>query len=119
MRPKWTHKVKIETPAGTTKDPETGNPRPSSPQVQYEKNARISQQPVANVGSQVEISVTQVTVISTWTIQVDPSTVLTSSSVITDDTGRKFQIQGDVARRPDRRPDFLVAQARLISDMQA
>jgi hypothetical protein len=119
MRPKWTHKVKIETPAGTTKDPETGNSRPSSPHVQYEKNARISQQPVANVGSQVELAVTQRTTISTWTVQVEPSTVLTSRSVVTDNAGRVFQIQGDVARRPDHRPDFLAAQARLISDMQA
>lgn len=104
----------------TTPDPETGNPRPSSPHVQYEKNARISQQPVANIGSQVELAGTQQTVISVWTVQVEPATLLTSESEVTDDaTGRKYKIQGDVARRPDRRPDYLAAQARLISDMQA
>jgi hypothetical protein len=82
--------------------------------------ARLSQAPVANVGGQVELLATQDTVISLWTILTGPHSGLTSDSEVTDeDTGRRFTIAGQVARRPDRHPKFLAAAARLISDMQA
>lgn len=75
---------------------------------------------MANVGSQVELATTQRTVISFWIVQVEPTTLLTSQSVVTDEaSGRKYKIQGEVARRPDDRPVFQAAAARLISDMQA
>jgi hypothetical protein len=38
--------------------------------------------------------------------------------VLIDAAGREFEIQGQVARRPEHAPIFLAAQARLISDMQ-
>lgn len=80
--------------------------------------ARISQSPVANVGSQVELLATQHTVISFWTVIVPAGTVMTSQSTVTDEDGRKFAVTGDVADRPNHRPQFRAAAMRLISDMQ-
>lgn len=73
---------------------------------------------MANVGSQLELLAGQNTVISMWTILVDRSTPLSSSSIVTDSQGRKFRIEGAVADRPAHRPTFRAAAARLISDMQ-
>lgn len=101
-----------------TPDPVTGNERPGPPTVQYEVPARLSQAPVANVGSQVELLANQTTVISLWTILVRQSTPLFPNSVITDELGQKFRIEGAVALRPKHRPTFKAAAARLISDMQ-
>jgi hypothetical protein len=60
----------------------------------------------------------QNTVISWWTVIVPAGTVMTSASTVLDEQGRKFAIEGDVADRPDHRPVFRAAAARLISDMQ-
>lgn len=73
---------------------------------------------MANVGSQVELLANQTTVISLWTILVDRSTPLSPNSVVTDELGQKFRIEGAVALRPKHRPTFKAAAARLISDMQ-
>jgi hypothetical protein len=80
--------------------------------------ARLSQKPVADIGSQIEIAGQQSTVVSAWTILVPPSTPLTADSVVIDESGRQLEIQGQVARRPEHRPEFLAASARLVSDMQ-
>lgn len=96
----------------------TGNDRPGVPVVQERVPARLSQAPVANVGGQVELLANQKTVISLWTILVDASTTLTSDSVVEDGKGRRWAITGEVALRPDHRPRFKAAAARLISDMQ-
>lgn len=75
---------------------------------------------MANVGSQVELIANQDTTISLWTVEVLPhSTFTPKTSFVDDETGRKFVVVGEVANRPDRRPTFRVAAARLISDMQA
>jgi hypothetical protein len=37
---------------------------------------------------------------------------------VLDEQGRRFSIEGDVADRPNHRPQFRAAAARLISDMQ-
>jgi hypothetical protein len=37
---------------------------------------------------------------------------------VIDELGQVFQVVGAVARRPQHRPEFLAAAARLISDMQ-
>lgn len=80
---------------------------------------RLSQSPVANLGSQVELLATQSTTISMWTVLVIPTATLTSRTTVTDQaTGRIYRVEGEVARRPDHRPQFLAAAARLISDMQ-
>lgn len=74
---------------------------------------------MANVGSQVELLANQKTTISMWTILVDRSTPLSFDSIVTDELGQKFRIEGAVALRPKHRPTFKAAAARLISDMQA
>lgn len=62
----------------------------------------------------------QDTTISMWTVQVRPHATFTSKTTFVDDaTGRRFVVVGEVANRPDQRPTFRVAAARLISDMQA
>ena len=99
-------------------DPVSGNEKPGTPTVQHEVPARLSQAPVANVGSQTELLVNQKTTISMWTILVDRSTPLFSNSVVTDELGQKYRIEGAVALRPQNRPSFKAAAARLISDMQ-
>lgn len=84
----------------------------------HEVPARLSQAPVANVGSQTEILERQATVISMWTILVSASTLITSGSTVEDEQGRIFRIEGAVANRPERRPQYKAAAARLISDSQ-
>jgi hypothetical protein len=118
MRPKWTHRVRLETPGPKVVNPATGLEE-SQTTVRYNVPARLSQAPVANVGSQIELLASQNTTISLWTLQVPPSELLTSQTVAYDDDGRAFKVVGEPARRPDQRPDFLVASVRLISDMQA
>ena len=82
--------------------------------------ARLSQASVANISQQAELLATQNTVISLWTVLTGPRSTLAANSVVEDEgTGRRFQIAGEVARRPDRHPQYLAAAARLISDMQA
>jgi hypothetical protein len=118
MRPTFPEMGTIRTPGPSTTDPETGNPRPG-PMVVEDSPIRISQSPVANVGSQVELLAQQSTTISLWTIQVPAGQTMTSQSTVTDSRGRVFQIVGDVADRPNHRPKFRAAAARLMSDMQA
>lgn len=120
MRPKMTHRLTTTTPGPPTISPVSGNEVPGPPIVEYDVPARLSQSPVANVGSQIELKANQDTKVSTWTVEVLPHSTFTSeTSFVDDETGRKFVVNGEVANRPDRRPTFRVAAARLISDMQA
>lgn len=118
MRPNLPDRVTIETPGPLAPDPVTGNERPGPPTLQYEVPARLSQNPVANISQQAELLVTQNTTISMWTVLVGRETQLSPSSVVIDEQGRKFRIEGAVADRPAHRPTFKAAAARLISDMQ-
>lgn len=99
-------------------NPDSGNEIPGPVGRQFNVPARLSQAPVANVGGQLELLAAQQTTISMWTILVGRETVLTSSSIVTDEQNRKFRIEGAVADRPAHRPTFKAAAARLISDMQ-
>jgi hypothetical protein len=101
-----------------TPDPVTGNERPGAVVRQFNVPARLSQSPVANLGSQIELLANSQTVVSMWTVLVGRSASLTSDSVVIDGQGRKFRIEGAVADRPAYRPTFKAAAARLISDMQ-
>lgn len=117
MRPKMPQQVTITTPPDPIIDPTTGlEIRPQSPPVT--SPARLSQRPVAELGSQVELRANQDTTISLWTLLVPAETVLTSRSTITDEAGRRFEVIGDPADRPNHRPQFRAAALRLISDMQ-
>lgn len=117
MRPRFPQTVEISTPGPATEDPVTGDETPG-PATVVTSLARISQSPVANLGSQVELLAEQNTVISFWTVLVPAGTPMTSQSTVTDEDGRRFRITGDVADRPHHRPQFRAAAARLISDMQ-
>lgn len=61
---------------------------------------------------------TQNTTISLWTLLVPAGTTLTSASSFTDESGRRYVVVGQPADRPDHKPQFRAAAARLISDMQ-
>lgn len=119
MRPKYPRRMTWTTPGPSTTDPVSGN-RVPGPSIVEEVSARISQRPVANVGAQLEIQAGQDTSVSFWTILMPypDSASLTSKSTGVDDLGRKFAIEGDIADRPDHKPKFRAAAARLISDMQ-
>jgi hypothetical protein len=117
MRPKFPQRVTVSTPGPPVEDPVSGNTRPGPPTV-TETTARISQAPVANVGGQIELLAEQNTVISLWTVLVPAGATLESNSTVTDESGRVFAITGQVAERPNHKPQFRAAAARLISDMQ-
>ncbi len=119
MAPKLDQQVTIRNPGPPTgeTDPKTGLPTPPAP-VDVVEPARLSQKPVVDVSSASEFRGQQSTVLSNWTILVGPGSALTSDSVVIDELGQQFQIIGAVARRPQHRPEFLAAAARLISDMQ-
>lgn len=95
----------------------TGQPKPGQP-LDVVEAARLSQKPVIDVSSASEFRGQQSTVLSNWTILVGPNSALTSESTVIDEGGQQFEIVGAVARRPQHRPEFLAAAARLISDMQ-
>lgn len=119
MRPSMPNRVTIETPSGPpVVDPDSGDLVTPPPTVLHEVPARLSQDPVTNVGSQIELLANQQTLISMWKIHVPRNTPLNPDSVVTDEQGRKFRIEGAVADRPNHRPQFRVAAARLISDLQ-
>jgi hypothetical protein len=113
------HLVTISTPAeGAAVDPSTGNRKTLPPTLVANVPARIQQRVISHIGLQIELTAEQNTVVSVWSIYVGRDTVLTPASTVTDAQGRTFAIQGNVAERPDHRPQFRVAAARLISDMQ-
>jgi hypothetical protein len=117
MPPKYQETVTVTTPLDPVVDPATGLETTPAPHV-ANVQARLSQQPVANIGGQVEQMAAQSTVISLWTLLVPPGTTLTSRSTVLDSRGRTFQVSGDVADRPNHQPQFRAAAVRLISDMQ-
>lgn len=109
--------VTIRTPGPPTQDPVSGNEVPGAVQV-VPSRAYLSQSPVGDIGSQLEILATQNTTISLWTLLVPKGTVLTSASIVDDSSGRRFQVVGQPADRPNRHPQFRAAALRLISDLQ-
>lgn len=120
MPPPMPHRLTVTTPGTPTVDPVSGNERPGAPLVETGVKAWLSQKSTADVGSTTELRSVQDTDISTWTVIVPLDTTLTAKSTFTDDaTGIEYRISSRVAKRPEHRPQFLAATARLISDMQA
>jgi hypothetical protein len=119
VAPRLDQRVTIRNPGPVTgeMDPVTGKPKRAAP-VDVGEAARLSQKPVIDVSSAAEFRGQQDTVLSNWTILVGPGSALTSESTVIDELGQTFEIVGAVARRPQHRPEFLAAAARLISDMQ-
>lgn len=115
--PRMSDRVVVSTPGPANVNPETGNPTPG-PVTAVSTKAYLSQRPVADVGSQVELLATQHTTITLWTLIVPKGTLLTSESWVTDSAGSRYAVVGVPADRPKRRPRFRAAALRLISDMQ-
>lgn len=119
MAPKLPQTVTITTPQDPVVDPATGLETIPPPHVAPGVAARLSQKPIADLGSQIELLATQDTTISLWSLLVGPREVLTSrSTVVHDASGRRFEVVGQPADRPDHKPQFRAAALRLISDMQ-
>lgn len=117
MAPKLPQTVTITTPQDPTVDPATGL-ETAPPPVVASVPARLSQKPVADLGSQIELLATQNTTISLWTLLVPPGTVLTARSTVADESAQKYEVVGHPADRPNHRPQFRAAALRLISDLQ-
>lgn len=98
-------------------DPVSGNERPGPPTETLER-ARISQASVANTSLAAELLATQTTVVSQWNILVKRGSVLRADSIVEDEFGIRYFIEGAVANRPERHPKFRAATMRLVSDMQ-
>lgn len=101
----------------------TGKPIPAAPVEVADVPVRLSQKSTLDVSSLVEVEGEQTTEMSSWDLLTPPTvrgapSPINAKSVLIDAAGRKFEIQGQVARRPEHSPIFLAAQARLISDMQ-
>lgn len=116
--PKYDTTVTITTPPEPVVDPATGRETTAAPVVVPDVPARLSQSPVAVVGSQNENRATQNTTVTSWTLLVPPGTALTSRSTVLDVHGRLFAVEGEPADRPNTRPQFRAASLRLISDLQ-
>jgi hypothetical protein len=116
--PKYREMVTVTTPLAPAVNPATGRETTPPPHVVPDVPARLSQRPVAEVGSQGEQLAEQNTTISAWTLLVPPDTVLTERSTVLDAKGRTFEVVGKVADRPNDKPQFRAAALRLISDLQ-
>lgn len=116
--PKFRDRVAITTPSKPAVDPATGKETTPVPHQASDVPARLSQRPVAEVSGQSEQRAEQNTTISSWTILVPPGTVLTDLSTVLDQRGRTFEVDGEVADRPNDKPQFRAAALRLISDIQ-
>lgn len=117
MRPKFPQTVTIRTPPEVVVDPLSGNERPL-PATPVTSPAWLAQKPVGQTGAQEELLATQDTLVSLWTLLVPAGTTLTSKSTVTDSQSRRFQVVGEVADRPNHKPQFRAAALRLISDLQ-
>lgn len=121
MPPRLSQRVKITNPGTGTVDPLSGNVRPGPP-VTRRVSAYLSQRPVENLSSAIEINGDQTTVVSLWTLLVAPHTDLRPESVIEDADGNLYEVEGDPAeRRPaigSRRVVYLAAALRRVSDLQ-
>lgn len=121
MPPRLSQRVKIHNPGPGTIDPISGNPVPGAPVVRR-VSAYLSQRPVENLSSAIELNGEQTTVMSLWTLLVAPHTDLRPDSVIEDAFGHKYEVEGDPAERGRAigagRVIYIAAALRRISDWQ-
>lgn len=118
MHPRFPTTVRLRTPGPPTTDPETGNPIPGPP-VETTTAAYLSQRAVANVSMAIEDDARQTTTISLYTLLVPPGTPIGPQTQVIDPDGNLYEVEGDPAlRRTLRRPVFIAAALRRISDLQ-
>jgi hypothetical protein len=121
MRPRLPDKVTVRNPGTPTVSEDTGNQVPGEP-VEYVTQAYISQRPVENLSSAIELTGLQATAISLWSILVPSAIPLRPDSKVIDARGQVFEVEGNPATRfgmlGARRPIYKAAAMRLVSDMQ-
>lgn len=119
MRPRFPSRVTLRTPGPPQPDPATGNPRPG-PAVIVTTSAYLAQRPVANISQTSEQLARQDTVTSQYTLLVPASTAITAASRVVDEDGFVYEVEGEPAVRRDlsRRPSYIAAALRRLSDMQ-
>lgn len=112
--------VTVATPAPPSVDPDTGNDIPGAFE-ETETRAYLSQLPVAQLSSQIEMVAAQSTVISSYTLIVPASVPLSASSEVVDEDGVRYRVIGQPAQRRGlgRQVLFQAAAVHRISDLQA
>lgn len=120
MLPQMPRTVVVRTPGEPGTDEVTGNPIPG-PTVDVATRAYLAQRPVMITSGSEELGATQDTVITTYTLLVPYDVVITSESTVADEDGTVYQVEGHPAPRSGlgRRPNFIAASLRRISDMQS
>jgi hypothetical protein len=125
VAPRLPHKITITNPGPPAISPTTGNEVAGEP-VTVSSRAYLSQRPVENLSSAIEINGAQTTVVSLYTLLVPPDAPLRADSVITDvATGSRYEVEGNPATRERSpylagagRPYYAAAALRRISDLQ-
>lgn len=123
MPPRMPHSVTVINPGTPTTSPTTGNEVAGAP-VRTKTRAYLSQRPVENLSSAIEVSGSQTTVVGVYTLLVPPGVPLRADSVIEDSAGARYEVEGSPAQRQrspypgGQRPMYQAAALRRISDLQ-
>lgn len=122
MRPRFPHKVTVRNPGTPTASETTGNTVPGTA-TEVVTPAYLSQRPVENLSSAIEIRGRQDTAIALFSLLVPPGVVIGPASTVVDAAGRLFEVQGVPAARSGvgsafRRVEYIAASLRLVSDLQ-
>jgi hypothetical protein len=123
MAPRLPHKVTVRNPGTPTTSPVTGNEVAGEP-VSVRTRAYLSQRPVENLSSAIEVGGEQTTVIGVYTLIVPPGVPLRADSVIEDSAGALYEVEGSPALRQRSpypggvKPYYQAAALRRISDLQ-
>lgn len=118
MRPRLTTEVYLVNPGPDTASAVTGN-TVAGAATRTRELAYISQRPVENLSSAIELRGAQATTISLWTILVRPGAPLNSTTTVETTDGMRFTVEGDPSTRTERgRPIYRAAAMRRISDLE-
>lgn len=117
--PTFPRRVTLTTPGPPVADEATGNDQPGPATVQHTR-AWLSQRQVENLSAGIEMGADQDTVISLYTLLVPADAKLTARTVVTDEAGARYDIEGDPATRRHPRTNrvlYRAAACRRISDL--
>lgn len=123
MPPRMPHKVTIINPGPVSTSPLTGN-LVTGPEVRTRTKAYLSQRPVENLSSAIEMTGAQDTVIGVYTLLVPAGVPLRAESVIEDSAGARYEVEGSPASRQrspypgGQRIMYQAAALRRVSDLQ-
>lgn len=118
--PRMPRRVTVRTPAPASPDPDTGNARAGTVTA-TETRAYLSQLPVSQLSSQVELTDQQNTTVSSYTLLVPAGVPLTARSEVVDEDEHVYQVIGEPAERRGlgSRVLFRAAALHRISDLQS